>query len=115
MSTNVTDFVELGTFARRAPQDEETEESASHHVKVDLTSYDTLFLSISATTLEFDATDVKHYVSSELRKSTAAKSISESLSEFRICQPKLQISLNLGTLPEGLPRMKKGRRVLRTM
>ena len=32
MTTDVTDFVELGTFARRAPQDEETEESASHHV-----------------------------------------------------------------------------------
>ena len=85
MLTKVTDFVEPWIFARRAPQDEETEESASHHVKVNLTSHDSLFLSISATTLEFDTTDVKHYVSSEMRKSTAAKSISESLSEFRIC------------------------------
>ena len=71
MLTKVTDFVEPWIFARRAPQDEETEESASHHVKIILTSLDSLVLSISATTLEFDTTDVKHKASSEMRKSGA--------------------------------------------
>ena len=34
MFTKVTDFVEPWNFARRAPQDEEMEESASHHAMV---------------------------------------------------------------------------------
>ena len=60
MLTKVTDFVEPWNLARRAPQDEKTEESASHHVKVTLKSHDNVFLSISAATLKFDTTDVKH-------------------------------------------------------
>ena len=64
-------------FARRAPQDEETEESASHHVKIILTSLDSLVLSISATTLEFGTTDMNHEVVSEMRKSGARESISK--------------------------------------
>ena len=55
-----TDFVEPWVFARRAPQDEEMEESASHHVTVLLSSNDDLVLSISVETLAIDATDVKH-------------------------------------------------------
>ena len=58
--TEVTDFVEPWNFARRAPQDEEMEESASHHVTVLLSSSDDLVLSISVETLAIDATDVKH-------------------------------------------------------
>ena len=60
MTTDVTDFVELGTFARRAPQDEETEESASHHVTAIPTSSGGLVLSISDATSDVDTTDVKH-------------------------------------------------------
>ena len=82
MLTKVTDFVEPWIFARRAPQDEETEESASHHVKVIRTSRDSLFLSLSTAISEFDTTDVKHYVSSEMRKSDAGGSLSKCSSEF---------------------------------
>ena len=60
MFTETTDFVEPWNFARRAPQDEEMEESASHHVTVLLSSNDDLLLSISVETLAIDATDVKH-------------------------------------------------------
>ena len=60
MLTKVTDFVEPWIFARRAPQDGEMEESASHHVRVILTWSDSLLLSISDATSEFGTTDVKH-------------------------------------------------------
>ena len=60
MLTDVTDFVEPWIFARRAPQDGEMEESASHHVTDPLTSNYDLFLCISVATSGFDTTDVKH-------------------------------------------------------
>ena len=51
-------------------------------MKIILTSLDSLVLSISATTLEFDTTDVKHKAPSEMRKSGAGESISKCSSEF---------------------------------
>ena len=59
MFTDATDFVEPWIFARRAPKDGKMEESASHHVRVILTSSDSLLLAISDATSEFEATDVK--------------------------------------------------------
>ena len=50
-----------------------------------------------------------------MRKSGAWGSISKWSSEFWKCWLRLQISLNLGSLPEGPPKMEKWRRVLRTM
>ena len=60
MLTKVTDFVEPWNFARRAPQDGELEESASHHVTVLLSSSDAFVLSISVKTFDIDVTEVKH-------------------------------------------------------
>ena len=58
------------------------EESASHHVRVILTSSDSLLLSISVATSEFETTDVKHEHGLKMRKSGAGESVGKCFSEL---------------------------------
>ena len=70
---------------------------------------------ISAATLRFETTVVKRKRQSQMTKSGVPEMIWKRLSISSKSRVKLQISLNLGLLPEGPPKMKKWRRVLRTM